>query len=77
MSRCVTALHVLFMTLLVLPAALPLFGSAASPSLLQLFNLQLLVIFVAGAMVRHRVKPSVRTLAACAAATAAIPANAR
>ncbi len=52
MSRCVTALHVLFLTLMVLPAALPLFaGSAAMPFWLQLFNLQLLMIFIAGAMV--------------------------
>ena len=51
-SRGVTALHVLFLTLLVLPAALPLFAPPASASLLQAFNMQLLAVFVAGALVR-------------------------
>lgn len=52
MSRGVTALHVLFLTLLVLPAALPLFAPPAPAAWLQLFNLQLLAVLLAGAMVR-------------------------
>ena len=55
-SRSVTALHVLFLTLLVLPAVLPLFAAPAQAAWMQLFNLQLLAVLVAGAMVRLAVR---------------------